>query len=612
MVNQLLNPSTFLVQSMNCAFLYRLYISDQISLQRHVCTIMSFFFVELVKLDQKEKRGEYERHCQSIQLIAVMITKSYTTFQSYISHHIILELLDNIYLDYIDRICPLIAKNFTGNGAEYKTLANYTLCILQLSTAAISYFPKHHISKSNFFEFLIETIANIVLPKDFRADVFEGDPEELIQCPYSFHLPIAFRLRTILKIVIRTFQDTPQNQELDRIVSCVMQQEFLDQMYGKGSKKLKFSDRFLLDSKGDENVPFFRKRKSKDSEVASLSKRTRPLLSQGLGGYLTPNVPRTDASLADLVGLINPNTMCFANSVIQILLCIGSLVDYLTSIDLDADGFTPLRIIQELLATLTSRSGSLGRIYGPGILWYHFKMHKYAKPVVQCDQQDAVEFFTYFGEKLDERLATLGMHEPFKGLFENDTIEVYECLSCRSSRKFCDKFRVLGLSVKYDSITESMDEYFSSSTISDVTCDKCKETCDHKKKTFIGRSSPYLCVQLLRFAILTFDDDYSKDEANVVVPKNLSIKPYLKEPCQNNDDNSEDILSEYELFAYVVHMGHRKSGHYLSHVNGKFIKISPNHRKCENEWVVFNDSAVYYHPEDDDSRIADGKQCSFG
>ncbi|KAM3387362.1 hypothetical protein ACQJBY_010288 [Aegilops geniculata] len=162
------------------------------------------------------------------------------------------------------------------------------------------------------------------------------------------------------------------------------------------------------------------------------------------------------------------------------------------------------------------------------------------------------------------------VHKNFQGILTNET----KCLRCETVTARDETFFDLSVDIEQNSsITSCLKNFSSTETLNaedKFFCDKCCSLQEAQKRMKIKKAPHILVIHLKRFKYIEQLGRYKKLSYRVVFPMELKIS-----------STSDDVDTEYSLFAVVVHVGSGPNhGHYVSLV------------KSHNHWLFFDDENV--------------------
>ncbi|KAK9457159.1 hypothetical protein V1511DRAFT_152951 [Dipodascopsis uninucleata] len=282
-------------------------------------------------------------------------------------------------------------------------------------------------------------------------------------------------------------------------------------------------------------------------------------------------------------GLINNGVTCYMNSVLQVLLHVPAMVEYLLRMhknDCTKNESCVMCAFQKLTEECYSDGRKArGPIYPRIILK---KMRANGSKLSEHRQEDAHEFLRQFIDALQLSVAPKHLKEPVKEtsvihrIFGGRFRQQIRCKSCNYPSNTYQPALDIPLDIRRNgTVQTALKRFFASEELSKVRgnaykCERCKTFVDAEKRTLIYDAPEYLTLHLKRFDF-TFRGT-SKIQGKIQYPKNLELSSY---------STKKEVLS-YELIGVIVHQGRRaSSGHYIS-----FVKQSNGLWACYNDEIV--------------------------
>ncbi len=293
-------------------------------------------------------------------------------------------------------------------------------------------------------------------------------------------------------------------------------------------------------------------------------------------------------------GLHNVGNTCFLNSVMQTLMHVPSLVQYLLtgqhSSTCQMNNCVFCTVEDHAKKAFPSHGSRRGQAFAPAIAKHLKLVGKRFRPGRQEDAHeflilllDAMQTSVLQGHKtLDVRSKeTTVVHRMFGGYMRQQII----CQKCQVPSNTYEATLALSLDVT-DSIQSSLAKMTSFETLTGrnrYKCEKCKALVEARKQTTIYKTPRTLILHLKRFQ---FAARSSKITKPVTYPSTLDISPYLSSStspsCTNSGAGGNLTKAKYELTGVIVHSGGGVgSGHYFA-----FGKAS------SSSWYEYNDSSV--------------------
>ncbi|KAK9458567.1 uncharacterized protein V1516DRAFT_682507 [Lipomyces oligophaga] len=288
-------------------------------------------------------------------------------------------------------------------------------------------------------------------------------------------------------------------------------------------------------------------------------------------------------------GLINNGVTCYMNSVLQVLLHVPALVDYLLSghkaIHASASQncmMCTFRVLAEECYSSTSPSSKRRKPIHPRFILK--KLRAGGARFSDHRQEDAHEFLRYFIEALQLSVAPKTLKEPIKEtsvvhrIFGGRFRQQIKCRTCGYASNTFQAMLDIQLDIRRGAcgtISDCLERFFAGEQLSKAKgnaykCERCKVLVDASKRTLIYDPPEYCTLHLKRFDFTS--RGISKISEFIKYPKILDLSLYSTRP--------ESLV--YELIGVIVHQGYRtSSGHYHS-----YCKTS------DGTWKDFNDELV--------------------
>lgn len=125
-------------------------------------------------------------------------------------------------------------------------------------------------------------------------------------------------------------------------------------------------------------------------------------------------------------------------------------------------------------------------------------------------------------------------------------------------------------------------------------CQHCEMHQDSVKQMSIRRLPLVLCFHIKRFEHSLRRGTSKKIDQYLQFPFSLDMTPYLSYSIIRNrfgnrifafegdeSDVSNDLSSEFEVFAVITHTGRLESGHYLT-----YLRLGERWYKCDDAWIT--------------------------
>ncbi|KAG2381391.1 hypothetical protein C9374_006380 [Naegleria lovaniensis] len=281
------------------------------------------------------------------------------------------------------------------------------------------------------------------------------------------------------------------------------------------------------------------------------------------------------------VGLKNQGSLCYLNSLIQVLYNIPAFRRivfqwrYNKAIHGDEE-YCILFQLQHLFARLRMsemkaiETVNLTKSFG----WERSQ---------SFEQQDSTEFMRVLFETLiNEKL-------PIEEIFEGEYSDYVICSKCCNIGGRKTKFLDLQLPVRgLKHLDASIAEFQFEECLSGVNqyfCEKCNCKVDAKKGIKLLRTPDILSLHLKRFDIDYTTFSRIKLNNQLVFPHVLDMNKYVNSAASftSNELDVESLEAKYNIYtlqSVVIHSGSAGGGHYYSY------------EKVGNHWYEFNDSTV--------------------
>ncbi|KAK9446921.1 uncharacterized protein V1518DRAFT_407470 [Limtongia smithiae] len=285
-------------------------------------------------------------------------------------------------------------------------------------------------------------------------------------------------------------------------------------------------------------------------------------------------------------GFINNGMTCYMNSVLQVMLHVPALVDYLLhkhrsehSSSSESESCFVCTVCT-LADELYSGGNRRKPLYPRAILK---RLRAGGAKFSEHRQEDAHEFLRHFIDGMQLAVAKKSLPEPVKEtsvihrIFGGRVRQQIKCRTCHYASNTYQPSLDIQLDVRRGglSVVDGLNKFFAGEELSKVRgnaykCSKCKAHVDATKRTLIYDAPEYLTLHLKRFDFTLRGT--SKISDFVRYPKTLDLAPY----------STQGKTLIYNLIGVIVHQGRRaSSGHYYS-----FCKLS------DNSWAQFNDEIV--------------------
>ncbi|KAK9369609.1 hypothetical protein V1509DRAFT_619997 [Lipomyces kononenkoae] len=284
-------------------------------------------------------------------------------------------------------------------------------------------------------------------------------------------------------------------------------------------------------------------------------------------------------------GFINNGVTCYMNSVLQVLLHVPAMVEYLLHVhrkDCPGNDSCMMCTLAKLADECYVSGGRRKPIYPRFIL----KKLKTAQPSSKFSdhrQEDAHEFLRQFIDALQLSVAPKHLKEPIKEtsvihrIFGGRFRQQIRCKTCDYPSNTFQPTLDIQLDIRRGggTVDDALKKFFAGEMLSKAKgnaykCERCKTHVDALKRTLIHASPDYLTLHLKRFDFTLRGT--SKIHDFIKYPKYLDLTAY---------STRREKLT-YGLIGIIVHQGRRtSSGHYYA-----FCKQS------DGSWANYNDEIV--------------------
>jgi len=125
-------------------------------------------------------------------------------------------------------------------------------------------------------------------------------------------------------------------------------------------------------------------------------------------------------------------------------------------------------------------------------------------------------------------------------------------------------------------------------------CQQCQVRQESLKQMSIRKLPLVSCFHIKRFEHSSFRNTARKVDRYLQFPFSLDMAPYLSSSILRsrfgnrvfsieweNQDASDELSSEFELFAVITHSGKLNAGHYVT-----YLRLSNQWYKCDDAWIT--------------------------
>ena len=285
-----------------------------------------------------------------------------------------------------------------------------------------------------------------------------------------------------------------------------------------------------------------------------------------------------DQYYSPYVGLQNPGTTCYMNSLIQILYSISyfrkGIFDHINKNTPNESKITQFQFLFYEMMKRENKNNHIQSAISTSNLMHSFGW-SYQDALIQ---NDIHEFFMKLSDSLEKNLG----QKFYKFLFEGKTVSVIKCNNVDYKSEKEDEFSDIQLPIiKSKNLIESFEKFTEPEELVKENQYQTEKfgLQDAVKKTFFIEFPKILMIQLSRFEYNPQTNRYEKNNSYISYEQDLDLKKFLKE---NDNNNNNNICSEYTLHSVVVHSGDLNYGHYFCYI------------KIKDKWIQFNDEKVRY------------------
>ncbi|KAK9238190.1 hypothetical protein V1525DRAFT_401794 [Lipomyces kononenkoae] len=284
-------------------------------------------------------------------------------------------------------------------------------------------------------------------------------------------------------------------------------------------------------------------------------------------------------------GFINNGVTCYMNSVLQVLLHVPAMVEYLLHVhrkDCAGSDSCMMCTFAKLADECYGSGGRRKPIY-PRFILKKLKAVQPSSKFSDHRQEDAHEFLRQFIDALQLSVAPKHLKEPMKEtsvihrIFGGRFRQQIRCKKCNYPSNTFQPTLDVPLDIRRGggTVEDALKKFFAGEMLSKAKgnaykCERCKTHVDALKRTLIHGSPDYLTLHLKRFDFTMRGT--SKIHDFIKYPKYLDLAAY---------STRREKLA-YGLIGIIIHQGRRtSSGHYYA-----FCKQS------DGSWANYNDEIV--------------------
>ncbi|KAK9484226.1 hypothetical protein V1527DRAFT_470760 [Lipomyces starkeyi] len=284
-------------------------------------------------------------------------------------------------------------------------------------------------------------------------------------------------------------------------------------------------------------------------------------------------------------GFINNGVTCYMNSVLQVLLHVPAMVEYLLHVhrkDCTGNDSCMMCAFAKLADECYVSGGRRKPIY-PRFILKKLKTVQPSSKFGDHRQEDAHEFLRQFIDALQHSVAPKHLKESIKEtsvihrIFGGRFRQQIRCKKCDYPSNTFQPTLDIQLDIRRGggTVDDALKKFFAGEMLSKAKgnaykCERCRTHVDALKRTLIYGSPDYLTLHLKRFDFTVRGT--SKIHDFIKYPKYLDLTAY----------STQGEKLGYELIGIIIHQGRRtSSGHYYA-----FCKQS------DGSWANYNDEIV--------------------
>ena len=263
-------------------------------------------------------------------------------------------------------------------------------------------------------------------------------------------------------------------------------------------------------------------------------------------------------------GLINPCSICYLNSSIQLLFTIPNFVNLVLKANFPLEW---QQNFQKLFAVMKYGNQA---VCDPMIFANSYQMN--GVTIKYTEQQDAFEFLSSIFTRLPIT---------FSSLFMGKFLYIFDGIDSDFHSENIESFSYITLPIaSFDNLEDSLMSLTSYEFIKEYNDEKTKKKISIKRRTMFLSLPDVLIIQLQRFYFNKKTCTKEKINSFLSFPQHLDMTPFTEIQNQNSKD---DESTNYSLLGYILHSGTSDLGHF--HYIG--------YDYSNKQWKDFNDSIVY-------------------
>ena len=287
------------------------------------------------------------------------------------------------------------------------------------------------------------------------------------------------------------------------------------------------------------------------------------------------SIQNTKRQEKNLVGIKNPNSICYSNSLIQQIFHINAFTEFIL-FGVKAGDCPVADCLKSMFAKM--KFGYSQVISGKKIV------REVNQSDILNEQKDAEEFLNSLFVKLmnskSEQVCQLINH-----FFSFVQIQEIKSQDCPHSQIKEESFTSLNIELNSDSLLSSLEKSFKAETLEHENAYECvhcnKKVKATRKQSFLNLPN-YLILVLKRFSYDAGSGMRKKINDRFAFDEKLDLSTFLHENLPGASQNSTFCLK-----GITLHVGNTDQGHYFSYI------------KTEGGlWVEFNDAEVDYVKKD--------------